>query len=99
MEIRNAVPEDAPAACDVIRRSISELCSADHPEWYDYPRAMARQENPRDRCVLCCARREVPQGKPRTTDPHAMLKTVHHKASSAPLRAIRCRSNLSGVQN
>ena len=35
----------------------------------------------------------------RAPDPHAMLKTVHHKASSAPLRAIRCRSNLSGVQN
>jgi GNAT superfamily N-acetyltransferase len=30
MEIRDAVPEDAPAACDVLRRSISELCSADH---------------------------------------------------------------------
>jgi hypothetical protein len=30
MEIRDAVPEDAPAACEVLRRSISELCSADH---------------------------------------------------------------------
>src|SRR5271163_3301799 len=30
MEIRDAVPEDAPTACEVIRRSISELCSADH---------------------------------------------------------------------
>ncbi len=30
MEIRDAVPEDAPAACEVMRRSISELCSADH---------------------------------------------------------------------
>jgi hypothetical protein len=30
MEIRDAVPEDASAACEVIRRSISELCSADH---------------------------------------------------------------------
>jgi hypothetical protein len=30
MEIRDAVPEDAPAACEVIRRSISELCRADH---------------------------------------------------------------------
>jgi GNAT superfamily N-acetyltransferase len=30
MEIRNAVAEDAPAACDVLRRSISELCVADH---------------------------------------------------------------------
>jgi GNAT superfamily N-acetyltransferase len=30
MHIRDAVPEDAPAACEVMRRSISELCSADH---------------------------------------------------------------------
>jgi hypothetical protein len=30
MEIPDAAPEDAPAACDVLRRSISELCSADH---------------------------------------------------------------------
>jgi GNAT superfamily N-acetyltransferase len=30
MHIRDAVPEDALAACEVIRRSISELCSADH---------------------------------------------------------------------
>jgi hypothetical protein len=30
MEIRDAVPEDAPAACEVIRRSISELCGIDH---------------------------------------------------------------------
>ncbi|MGO9360721.1 MAG: GNAT family N-acetyltransferase [Xanthobacteraceae bacterium] len=30
MEIRDAVAEDAPAACDVIRRSIAELCAADH---------------------------------------------------------------------
>jgi hypothetical protein len=30
MEIRDAVAEDAPAACQVIRRSIVELCVADH---------------------------------------------------------------------
>jgi GNAT superfamily N-acetyltransferase len=30
MEIRDAVAEDAPAACHVLRRSISELCVADH---------------------------------------------------------------------
>jgi GNAT superfamily N-acetyltransferase len=30
MEIREAVAEHAPAACDVIRRSITELCVADH---------------------------------------------------------------------
>src|SRR5206468_1478119 len=30
MEIRDAVPADAPAACEVIRRSITELCVADH---------------------------------------------------------------------
>ena len=29
-EIRDAIREDAPAACEVIRRSISELCGADH---------------------------------------------------------------------
>jgi hypothetical protein len=28
--ICEAVPEDAPAACHVIRRSIAELCVADH---------------------------------------------------------------------
>jgi GNAT superfamily N-acetyltransferase len=30
MEMRDAVAEDAPAACDVLRRSIAELCVADH---------------------------------------------------------------------
>jgi GNAT superfamily N-acetyltransferase len=30
MEIRDAVAGDAPAACDVMRRSIAELCVADH---------------------------------------------------------------------
>ena len=30
MEIRDAVAEDAPAACQVLRRSITELCVADH---------------------------------------------------------------------
>jgi GNAT superfamily N-acetyltransferase len=30
MEIRDAVIEDAPTACAVLRRSISELCGADH---------------------------------------------------------------------
>jgi GNAT superfamily N-acetyltransferase len=30
MKIRDAVPEDAAAACEVMRRSIVELCSADH---------------------------------------------------------------------
>ncbi len=30
MEIRDAVTEDAPVACLVLRRSISELCVADH---------------------------------------------------------------------
>ena len=32
MAIRDAVAEDAPAACEVIRQSISELCSADHDD-------------------------------------------------------------------
>ena len=30
MEIRDAKPEDGEAACDVLRRSISRLCGADH---------------------------------------------------------------------
>lgn len=30
MKIRDAVPEDAVAACQVMRRSIAELCVADH---------------------------------------------------------------------
>lgn len=30
MEIRDAVLSDAPAACEVLRRSITELCVADH---------------------------------------------------------------------
>ena len=30
MEIRDALVEDADAACQVMRRSITELCSADH---------------------------------------------------------------------
>src|SRR5262245_5140379 len=30
MQIRKAVPEDAAQACEVIRRSIVELCKADH---------------------------------------------------------------------
>ena len=30
VEIRDATPDDAVAACNVLRRSISELCVADH---------------------------------------------------------------------
>jgi hypothetical protein len=30
MHIRDAVADDAPAACQVLRRSIVELCAADH---------------------------------------------------------------------
>jgi ribosomal protein S18 acetylase RimI-like enzyme len=30
MQIRDAVPEDAAAACQVMQRSIAELCVADH---------------------------------------------------------------------
>jgi GNAT superfamily N-acetyltransferase len=30
MKVRPAKPEDAAAACDVLRRSITELCEADH---------------------------------------------------------------------
>jgi GNAT superfamily N-acetyltransferase len=30
VKIRDATPDDAEAACEVLRRSISELCAADH---------------------------------------------------------------------
>jgi GNAT superfamily N-acetyltransferase len=30
VQVRDAMPEDADAACDVLRRSITELCAADH---------------------------------------------------------------------
>jgi hypothetical protein len=30
LEIRAATPEDASAACQVMKRSIAELCVADH---------------------------------------------------------------------
>jgi GNAT superfamily N-acetyltransferase len=39
MEIRDAVIDDAAAACDVLRRSIAELCTADHG---NYPAILAR---------------------------------------------------------
>jgi GNAT superfamily N-acetyltransferase len=37
VQIRDAMPEDAEAACDVLRRSITELCAADH---HDAPAAL-----------------------------------------------------------
>lgn len=39
MEIREAVPADAAPACEVLRRSITELCVADH---HDDPDILAR---------------------------------------------------------
>jgi hypothetical protein len=30
MQIRDAIPEDSPTACIVLKRSIAELCEADH---------------------------------------------------------------------
>ena len=30
MEIRDATPDDAIAGCEVLKRSIAELCAADH---------------------------------------------------------------------
>jgi GNAT superfamily N-acetyltransferase len=30
MRVRDAIPEDAAAACEVMRRSIAELCAVDH---------------------------------------------------------------------
>jgi hypothetical protein len=42
MKIRDAITEDAPAACQVLRRSISELCVADHEN--DFSEMAAQQE-------------------------------------------------------
>jgi len=39
MQIRDALPEDAAEACEVLRRSICELCVADH---HDDPAILAR---------------------------------------------------------
>jgi GNAT superfamily N-acetyltransferase len=39
MKIRDAVPEDAEAACETMRRSIAELCAADH---HDDPGILGR---------------------------------------------------------
>ena len=39
MQIRDAVPADAAAACEVLRRSIGELCVADH---HNNPDILAR---------------------------------------------------------
>jgi GNAT superfamily N-acetyltransferase len=39
MKVRDAVPEDASAACEVMRRSITELCGADH---HDDPAILER---------------------------------------------------------
>ncbi len=39
MEIRDAQPSDAAAACTVLRQSISELCAADH---HNDPEILAR---------------------------------------------------------
>jgi len=46
MEIRDAVPEDAPAACSVLRRSIAELCRADHGDDIDILRRWLANKTP-----------------------------------------------------
>ena len=53
MEIRDAVLADAPAACEVLRRSITELCVADHQ---DDPAAAFLLA----RCRLALSRSTVP---------------------------------------
>ncbi|WP_154071510.1 hypothetical protein [Bradyrhizobium lablabi] len=45
MRIRDAVPEDATAAWEVVRRSIAELCVADHHN--DPAGTMAGQQDAR----------------------------------------------------
>src|ERR1700679_3374269 len=39
MKVRDAVPEDASAACEVMRLSVTELCGADH---HDDPAILER---------------------------------------------------------
>jgi hypothetical protein len=49
MEIRPATPEDASAACLVMRRSIADLCVADHGDdetGYPISRALGPREPP-----------------------------------------------------
>jgi GNAT superfamily N-acetyltransferase len=44
--IRDAVPEDAEAACNVLRRSIAELCIADHHNDPEILRAWLANKTP-----------------------------------------------------
>ena len=46
MQIRNAVAGDAEAACQVMRRSITELCSADHRDDPDILRRWLGNKTP-----------------------------------------------------
>jgi hypothetical protein len=55
MEIRDAMTEDAPAACDVLRRSISELCVADHG---NDPTILARWLSNKTEVLQVCSRGE-----------------------------------------
>jgi hypothetical protein len=45
MKIRDAVSEDAMAACETMRRSIAELCAADHHHDPDHSRTVAEQQD------------------------------------------------------
>lgn len=46
MEIRDAVVEDASAACEVMRRSITELCVADHGNEPEFLRRWLANKRP-----------------------------------------------------
>ncbi|NHZ96957.1 GNAT family N-acetyltransferase [Massilia sp. CCM 8734] len=48
IEIRTAVPDDAFAACDVLRRSISECCVADHRNDPDLLKAWLGNKTPQN---------------------------------------------------
>ena len=47
--IRDATPEDAIAACDVLKESISRLCVADHRNGVDPVVAPGERSDPGDR--------------------------------------------------
>jgi hypothetical protein len=74
MKIRDANPDDAPDSCNVLRRSISELCTADHK---NEPAILSRWlgnktienfvawVNQADNS-LCVTRCTISRGEPRT---------------------------------
>jgi GNAT superfamily N-acetyltransferase len=58
MQIRDARPEDAAAVCEVLRRSIAELCVADHRDDPGLLAAWLRNKTP-DRVAVWIARADA----------------------------------------